>query len=169
MNHVRIYLVAAMGANRVIGNGPDIPWKIPGEQKIFRALTEGKVVVMGRKTFESIGKPLPNRHTIVISRQTNYLAAGCTVATTLAQAIAIAAETGHELYVAGGAEIYALAMPHAHGIFLTEVHQSFDGDAFFPKLDETDFELVSSETIQAAILYTYSVYVRRNGWHVRLR
>ncbi|WP_432612946.1 dihydrofolate reductase [Escherichia coli] len=68
---VRIYLVAAMGANRVIGNGPNIPWKIPGEQKIFRRLTEGKVVVMGRKTFESIGKPLPNRHTLVISRQAN--------------------------------------------------------------------------------------------------
>ncbi len=160
---VRIYLVAAMGANRVIGNGPDIPWKIPGEQKIFRRLTEGKVVVMGRKTFESIGKPLPNRHTVVISRQTNYLASGCTVATTLAQAIAIAAEGGNDLYVAGGAEIYALAMPHAHGVFLSEVHQTFDGDAFFPKLDEKDFELVSSETIQATIPYTYSVYVRRNG------
>lgn len=64
-----------MGANRVIGNGPNIPWKIPGEQKIFRRLTEGKVVVMGRKTFESIGKPLPNRHTLVISRQANTVSA----------------------------------------------------------------------------------------------
>lgn len=80
---VRIYLVAAMGANRVIGNGPNIPWKIPGEQKIFRRLTEGKVVVMGRKTFESIGKPLPNRHTLVISRQANYRATGCVVVSTL--------------------------------------------------------------------------------------
>lgn len=81
---VRIYLVAAMGANRVIGNGPNIPWKIPGEQKIFRRLTEGKVVVMGRKTFESIGKPLPNRHTLVISRQANYRATGCVVVSRLA-------------------------------------------------------------------------------------
>ena len=160
---VRIYLVAAMGANRVIGNGPDIPWKIPGEQKIFRRLTEGKVVAMGRKTFESIGKPLPNRHTVVISRQEHYHAAGCTVATSLSMAIAIAAEHGNELYVAGGAEIYALAMQHAHGVFLSEVHQTFDGDAFFPTLDDTDFKLVSSERIQAAIPYTYSIYVRRNG------
>jgi len=159
---VRVYLVAAMGANRVIGNGPNIPWKIPGEQKIFRRLTEGKVVAMGRKTFESIGKPLPNRHTVVISRQANYRTAGCTVATSLAQAVAIAAEHGNELYVAGGAEIFALAMPLTYGIYLSEVHQIFDGDAFFPKLDETDFELVSSERIQAAIPYTYSVYVRRN-------
>nr|AMP56822.1 DHFR_1 [uncultured bacterium]AMP56976.1 DHFR_1 [uncultured bacterium] len=160
---VRIYLVAAMGANRVIGNGPDIPWKIPGEQKIFRRLTEGKVVVMGRRTFESIGKPLPNRHTIVISRQTSYRAAGCTVVSNLSQAIAFAAERGNELYVAGGAEIYALAMPHAHCVFLSEVHQTFDGDAFFPRLDQTEFEVVSSEAVQASIPYTHSVYVRRNG------
>ena len=146
---VRIYLVAAMGANRVIGNGPNIPWKIPGEQKIFRRLTEGKVVVMGRKTFESIGKPLPNRHTLVISRQTNYRATGCVVVSTLSHAIALASELGNELYVAGGAEIYTLALPHAHGVFLSEVHQTFEGDAFFPMLNETEFELVSTETISS--------------------
>ncbi|MBN8765320.1 MAG: dihydrofolate reductase [Thiobacillus sp.] len=160
---VRIYLVAAMGANRVVGNGPDIPWKIPGEQKIFRRLTEGKVVAMGRKTFESIGKPLPNRHTVVISRQANYCARGCSVASNLSQAISFAAERGSDLYVAGGAEIYALAMPHAHGVFLSEIHQAFDGDAFFPRLDETEFEVISSETIQASIPYTHYVYMRRNG------
>lgn len=152
---VRIYLVAAMGANRVIGNGPNIPWKIPGEQKIFRRLTEGKVVVMGRKTFESIGKPLPNRHTLVISRQANYRATGCVVVSTLSHAIALASELGNELYVAGGAEIYTLALPHAHGVFLSEVHQTFEGDAFFPMLNETEFELVSTETIQAVIPYTH--------------
>lgn len=158
---VRISLVAAMGANRVIGNGPDIPWKISGEQKIFRRLTEGKVLAMGRKTFESIGKPLPNRHTVVISRQESYQAAGCTVATSLEQAIAVAAERGNELYIAGGAEIYAIAMPFAHGIYLTEVHQAFNGDAFFPPLDEAVYRLVSSEKVQASIAYTHSVYVRR--------
>jgi dihydrofolate reductase (trimethoprim resistance protein) len=160
---VRIYLVAAMGANRVIGNGPDIPWKIPGEQKIFRRLTEGKVVVMGRKTFESIGKPLPNRHTLVISRQASYRAAGCAVVSTLSQAIAMAAEHGNELYVAGGPEVNALALPHAHGVFLTEVQQTFEGDAFFPMLNEAEFELVSTETVQATIPYKHSIYARRNG------
>lgn len=160
---VRIYLVAAMAANRVIGNGPDIPWKIPGEQKIFRGLTEGKVVVMGRKTFESIGMPLPNRHTVVISRQPNYRVAGCTVVSSISDAIAFAAGRGDELYVAGGAEIYALAIPYAHRVFLSELHQNFDGDAFFPRLRETEFEVVSSETIQASIPYTHSVYERRNG------
>lgn len=152
-----------MGANRVIGNGPDIPWKIPGEQKIFRRLTEGKVVVMGRRTFESIGTPLPNRHTVVISRQPNYRAAGCTVVSSFSDAISVAAERGDELYVAGGAEIYAMAIPYAHRVFLSEVHRRFDGDAFFPILKETEFEIVSSETIQASIPYTRSVYERRNG------
>lgn len=160
---VRIYLVAAMGANRVIGNGPDIPWNIPGEQKIFRRLTEGKVVVMGRKTFESIGKPLPNRRTVVLSRQASYSAAGCAVVSTLSQAIAIAAEHGKELYVAGGAEVYALALPRADGVFLSEVHQTFEGDAFFPVLDAAEFDVVSAETVQATITYTHSVYARRNG------
>ncbi len=110
---------------------------------------------MGRKTFESIGKPLPNRHTLVISRQANYRATGCVVVSTLSHAIALASELGNELYVAGGAEIYTLALPHAHGVFLSEVHQTFEGDAFFPMLNETEFELVSTETIQAVIPYTH--------------
>jgi dihydrofolate reductase (trimethoprim resistance protein) len=146
----------------VIGNGPDIPWKIPGEQKIFRALTESHIVAMGRKTFESIGKPLPNRHTVVISRQERYQATGCTVANSLEQAITVATGLGKDLYVAGGAEIYALAMPLAHGVYLSEVHQTFDGDAFFPELDETKFELVSSGRVNASIPYTHSVYLRRD-------
>jgi dihydrofolate reductase (trimethoprim resistance protein) len=160
---VRIYLVAAMGTNHVIGNGPDIPWKIPGEQKLFRALTEGKVVAMGRKTFEAIGKSLPNRHNVVISRNRDYQAVGCTVVPDLSQAIAFAADHGNELYIAGGAEIYALALPHAHQVFLSEVHQSFDGDAFFPMLDEAEFEVISSETVHASIPYTYSIFARRNA------
>lgn len=160
---VRIYLVAAMAKNRVIGNGPDIPWKIPGEQRIFRRLTEGKVVAMGRKTFESIGKPLPNRHTIVITRQTEFRAIGCSVANSLEEAITLASECGNELYIAGGAEIYAQAMPLAHCIYLSEVNRSFEGDALFPVIDETAFALVSSEEIEASVPYKHSVYERRNG------
>nr|WP_281516163.1 dihydrofolate reductase [Escherichia coli] len=95
--------------------------------------------------------------------QANYRATGCVVVSTLSHAIALASELGNELYVAGGAEIYTLALPHAHGVFLSEVHQTFEGDAFFPMLNETEFELVSTETIQAVIPYTHSVYARRNG------
>ncbi|MGK6764624.1 dihydrofolate reductase [Pseudomonas aeruginosa] len=133
-------------------------------KKIFRRLyTEEKSLSWGRKTFESIGKPLPNRHTLVISRQANYRATGCVVVSTLSHAIALASELGNELYVAGGAEIYTLALPHAHGVFLSEVHQTFEGDAFFPMLNETEFELVSTETIQAVIPYTLPFMRVRNG------
>ena len=84
---MRISLVAAMAKNRVIGNGPDIPWRIPGEQKIFRRLTEGGIVAMGRKTFESIGRTLPNRETVVITRQPAYIASGCTIVTSFEAAV----------------------------------------------------------------------------------
>ena len=97
----------------------------------------------------------------MITRQENYQAVGCTIANNLEQAIAIAAELGNELCIAGGAEIYTLALPFAQSIYLTEVHQAFDGDAFFPLLDEAIYRLVSSENIQASIAYTHSVYLRR--------
>ena len=156
-------LIVAADKNWGIGKDNKLLVSIPSDMKFFRQETMGKVVVMGRKTFESIGKPLPNRHTLVISRQANYRATGCVVVSTLSHAIALASELGNELYVAGGAEIYTLALPHAHGVFLSEVHQTFEGDAFFPMLNETEFELVSTETIQAVIPYTHSVYARRNG------
>lgn len=156
----RVYLVAAMASNRVIGNGPDIPWRIPGEQKIFKQLTEGKVVAMGRKTFESIGKPLPKRHIVVISRDPGYQAPGCSVVASLEQAMQIAIEQGSDLYVAGGAQIYALALPYADGVHLSEIQQAFAGDAFFPALDPQQFQRISCESIEASIPYTYSVFQR---------
>ncbi|EMB2825362.1 trimethoprim-resistant dihydrofolate reductase DfrA39 [Pseudomonas aeruginosa] len=165
MNTPMIYisLIAAMGANRVIGNGPNIPWKIPGEQIIFRKITEGKVLVMGRKTFESIGKPLPNRKTLVISRNQHYKCQDCTVVKNLDEAIAIAKEFGNELFVAGGAEIYSLAMPVAHRIYLTEISKNFEGDVFFPEFNSADFRKISSEEVPASIPYTHSVYERKCG------
>jgi dihydrofolate reductase (trimethoprim resistance protein) len=158
---VRISLVAAMASNRVIGDGPNIPWRIPGEQKIFRRLTEGGVVAMGRKTFESIGRALPNRQTVVISRQHGYSAPGCTVVGTFEEAIEFARHRGGELFVAGGAEIYARAMAHADRIYLTEIHREFAGDALFPKIDAS-FALVEAEHVPAEIPYTVKVY-QRNG------
>jgi len=157
---LQLSLVAAMGSNRVIGNGPDIPWKIPGEQKIFRRLTEGKTIVMGRKTFDSIGKPLPNRTTIIVTRNPGYVIAGCLVAHSLDEAIAMASKLGPELLIAGGAEIYAQALPRADRLYLTEIHQAFDGDAFFPAFSAAEFNQVSTEEIEASIPYAFSVYER---------
>lgn len=158
---VHISLVAAMGANRVIGSGLNIPWRIPGEQRIFRRLTETKILAMGRKTFESIGKPLPNRTTIVISRQQGYQAFGCPVVNSLGEAIAVAKDHGNELFIAGGAEIYALSMPLAQRIYLTEIEQNLAGDAFFPEFNVSEFNRIHFEEVSASIPYTHSVYERK--------
>ncbi|WP_405022745.1 dihydrofolate reductase, partial [Klebsiella pneumoniae] len=119
----------------------------------FCSLIEGRVVVLWLTFFGFLVSLVRARRSLVISRQANYRATGCVVVSTLSHAIALASELGNELYVAGGAEIYTLALPHAHGVFLSEVHQTFEGDAFFPMLNETEFELVSTETIQAVIPY----------------
>lgn len=158
-NGARISLVAAMAENRVIGNGPRIPWRIPGEQKIFRRLTEGHVIAMGRKTFESIGRALPNRETVVITRQHGYVAPGCTVVATFDEAVEFAGRRGRELFVAGGAEIYALAIARADRIHLTEIHRAFEGDARFPEIGGT-FSLVQAEEVPAEIPYAFKVYER---------
>src|SRR5262245_21820516 len=158
---MRISLVAAMAQNRVIGDGPNIPWRIPGEQKIFRRLTEGGIIAMGRKTFESIGRALPNRQTVVITRQRGYDAPGCIVVGTFDEAVQFARERGAELFVAGGAEIYSHAIARADRIYLTEIHREFSGDALFPEIDAS-FTLVETEEVSAEIPYTFKVY-QRNG------
>ena len=127
-NHsITISLVAAMASNRVIGDGPNIPWRISGEQRIFRRLTEGNVVVKGRRTHESIGKVLPNRTPIVITRRIDYASDGCLVAPDLETAVDLAAAVGTELFIGGGAEIYSCALPIADRIYLTEIHREFRG------------------------------------------
>ena len=144
----------------MIGNGPDIPWKVPGEQQIFRRLTEGKVIVMGRKTYESIGRPLPNRTTIVISRKEGYVAQGCLTTSSFQAAMELGMTLGGELVVAGGAEVFRLALAHADRIHLTTLQQAFAGDASFPELPE-DFVMTSTEDVDALIPYTYAIYERR--------
>lgn len=157
---IDIILVAAMGANRVIGNGPQIPWRIPGEQRRFRELTEGKVIAVGRKTHEAIGRALPNRTTIVISRQTGYQAVSCIVVPSLAVAIEIASRLGDTLYVAGGAEIYALAVSFASQLVLTEIQRDFTGDVYFPVIDPAQFACVQREDVTASIPYCVARYQR---------
>ena len=99
-------LIVAMASNRVIGNKGDIPWKIPGEQKMFKEITLGHTVIMGRKTYESLGSPLPERTNIVITRQTNYQAPGCTIGHDLASAIAACARDEEEAFICGGGQLY---------------------------------------------------------------
>jgi dihydrofolate reductase len=133
----RVILVAAVARNGVIGAGPDIPWSIPGEQAEFKALTLGHTLVMGRTTYESIGRPLPGRTTIVLTRDRSWTPGhdAVLVAHSLLEALGLAATREGEVVVAGGAQVYAEAMPLATEQIITEVPLEPEGDAFYPPID----------------------------------
>jgi len=132
----RICLIAAVAANGVIGSGGALPWRLPEDLKYFKRLTQGHTVIMGRKTWESIGRALPGRRNLVVTRQTGYVAPEASVAPSLEAALeACAGEAA--VYVIGGAELYRAALPLADQLLLTEIHRDFAGDTRFPKFDRT--------------------------------
>ena len=133
----RVVLVAAVASNGVIGDGPDIPWKLPGEQALFKEVTLGHTLVMGRTTYESIGRPLPGRTTIVLTRSPSWSAAGVLVAHSFEEALDLADTLGPaaQVMVAGGGEVYAAALPHADEQVLSLVDLAPEGDAFYPAYD----------------------------------
>ncbi|WP_205473551.1 dihydrofolate reductase [Nocardioides sp. SYSU D00038] len=135
----RIILVAAVARNRVIGNGADIPWRIPGEQAEFKALTTGHVLVMGRTTYESIGRPLPGRTTIVLTRDRSWSADGVLVAHSFLSACAKAASHEGEIVVAGGAQVYAEALPLAQEQILSMVPLEPEGDVLYPEFSDREW------------------------------
>ena len=140
-------LVVAMGRNRAIGYRNRMPWHLPSDLSRFKRLTLGKAVIMGRRTFQSIGRPLPQRLNIVLTRDPDFQVEGVLRADGLdtAQALIRAAGLTDEAMVIGGAQVYALALPHATRIELTEVEASPEGDAFFPALDAREWREVSRE------------------------
>jgi len=154
-----ISIIAAMTDDRVIGRGGAIPWEIPADRRRFRELTMGHTVIMGRKTFESIGSPLPGRINIVLSRDEAFRADGCSVARSLEVALLACAGAG-EVFICGGEELYRQALPLAEMIFLTVVHQDCDGDAFFPPIPAEFAETERSECAVAPC--TFINYRRRN-------
>jgi dihydrofolate reductase len=130
----RISLVVARARNGVIGRDGALPWKIPGELAHFKRVTLGHPIVMGRKTWESLGRPLPGRRNIVVTRNADYTAPGAEVVTSLPAALALC-QGAAEVFVIGGAELYAQALPLATRAIVTEIDADFDGDAHFPALD----------------------------------
>lgn len=145
MSPMNIALVVAAAENNVIGKNNQLLWRLPNDTKFFKNTTWGMPVIMGRKTFDSLGKPLAGRTNVVITRQKNWTAPGAQVVSTLQEAIAAAADTdAKEAYVIGGGEIYALALPLAQRIYLTRVHTTLDGDAYFPEFDQQQWELLSN-------------------------
>lgn len=146
---MRISLIAAVANNNVIGNEGALPWHLPEDLKRFKRLTLGKPVVMGRLTHESIGRPLPGRQNIVLTRQPHYVAGGCEVVRSVEAALD-AAEGADEVMIIGGGEIYALFLPLAGRIYLTRVDTSVAGDAYFPELEAVHWREVEAERAAAA-------------------
>jgi dihydrofolate reductase len=142
-------IIAALDDRRGISRDSRIPWKLPTDLKRFRALTMGHSLIMGRKTFESIGKPLPGRVNIIVSRRTNYHPDGVTVVKSIQEALSVAERYGeHEVFCIGGGDLYAQFLPIADRLYLTHVYADCASDLFFPELDES-WKIVSSEEYTA--------------------
>jgi dihydrofolate reductase len=139
-----ISLIVATSANGVIGRGGELPWHLSDDLKRFKQLTLGKSIVMGRKTFESIGRALSGRQNIVLTRQSEFVADDCDIVSSVDAAIATAGDAG-EVMVIGGSEIYELFLPLAERIYMTRVHMDIDGDARFPELDDEQWQETERE------------------------
>lgn len=150
-----LHLIAARAKNNVIGAGLDIPWQAKGEQKLFRDITLGGTLIMGRKTFDSIGRPLPGRETIIVTRSSDFSQPGCHVVASLDDAIEVASNFDQKTFIAGGGEIYAQALPRVTEIHLTTIDVEPEGDIFFPEFNREDFELVEERHFETNLQYTY--------------
>ena len=163
---MKLSVLAALSENRVIGHRGRLPWRLPDEMRHVKQLSMGHCLLMGRKTFESIGRPLPGRTTIVVTRNPDFARQDVLVARDLDAALTTAEERGDdEAFVFGGETIYRLALPRADRLYLTRIHAELEGDAFFPDFDEREWELVSETEHPAdehhAYAFTFQWYERR--------
>ena len=163
---MKITLVAAVSENGVIGRGNALPWHLPADLQRFKRLTTGHAVVMGRKTWESIRRPLPNRRNIVISSSPGFQPAGATVVPTFGAAVEAARDLS-QLFAIGGSRVFEAALPLTDRLELTRVHAQVPGDAFFPRLDLSEWKLVAEERHDAdeqhAYPFSFLTYDRRRG------
>lgn len=159
-----VTLIAAVAKNGVIGAGNSLPWRLPQDLKRFKSLTLGHPIIMGRKTWDSLGRPLPGRTNIVVSRSPNWHAAGARPARSLAEALAAAAESAtEEIFIIGGADIYRQALPLAQRLQLTEIDRDFSGDVHFPTVDPVQWRESAREVHRAESEFDYAfvTYDRR--------
>lgn len=154
-----IALIVAYSKNRVIGNKGCIPWKIKGEQQRFKELTTGNIVIMGRRSYEEIGYPLPNRDIIVISNTRSFEAENCTTAASLAQALEIAGS--RDVYISGGAGLYEEAISIVDKMYITEIDDVIEGDTCFPDFNEEEFTKEINKRVEGELPYTYVTYTRK--------
>ncbi|QKQ24518.1 dihydrofolate reductase [Candidatus Ruthia endofausta] len=163
---MKLSIIVAMDDNQLIGKNNALPWHLPADLAYFKKATTGKVVLVGRKTYDSIGKPLPNRRNIIVSRNTKFKADGCEVVGSINAALSLA--NGDELMVMGGASFYEQMIDRIDRLYITEVKDKFEGDAYFPEFDRTQFVEFSRESHQAdeknPHIYDFVVLQRKMHW-----
>lgn len=163
---MRRSIIVAMGRNGVIGKDNRLPWHLPADLRFFKRTTMGHPMIMGRRTYDSVGMPLPGRTNIVVTRSAEFAPAGVVVARTPDEALQLAeARDAEEIFIAGGSEIFRLMLPMADRMYVTRIEADFDGDTFFPDVDWRQWELVSSEEHQPdeknRWAYSFLVYDRK--------
>ncbi|WP_348799730.1 dihydrofolate reductase [Flavobacterium adhaerens] len=158
-----LIIIAAIAENNALGKDNDLVWYLPNDFKRFKSVTTGHHIIMGRKTFESFPKPLPNRTHIIITRQKDYQPKDCIVVDSMEKAIA-ACPKNERSFIIGGGEIYRLGLPYADQLDITKVHHSFEADAFFPEIDPKQWKEVQSEFNPTddnhKFAYTYKTYIK---------
>ncbi|RLA24747.1 MAG: dihydrofolate reductase [Gammaproteobacteria bacterium] len=154
---MKLSLIVAMATNRTIGINKKMPWHLSADLKQFKKITMGHPIIMGRKTFESIGRPLPGRQNIIISRDINYQQEGCLVFNDLDSAVQHCSEQD-EVFVIGGATLYEVTLERADRLYITQINQAFEGDTWFPEIDAEDWREVAREDINndASVDFKYS-------------
>ncbi len=153
-----IYVIAAVSKNGIIGKNGKIPWNIPADLAYFKKLTMGCTVVMGRKTYESIGHPLPRRLNIVISSSKVYAAKNCITVKEFGEALDLSHNT--DVFICGGYSVYKEALPYADKLYITEVDESFEGDTFFPEFDQSQYQRTVIREMKDQYNYRFVVYDR---------
>jgi dihydrofolate reductase len=164
---MKISLISAVAQNGVIGNNNDLPWHLPDDFAFFKRKTSHHPIIMGRKSLDSLGKPLPNRTNIVVTRNTAFQTAGVLVTHTIEDAIERARQVNpEEIFVIGGAEIYAMALPLATTLYLTEIDKAYSGDTYFPAFNRSEWQEMNRKTHPAderhEVSFSFVEYERKN-------
>jgi dihydrofolate reductase len=149
MNKPKLSLIWAMDQNRLIGNKNSLPWHLPADLAFFKRTTMGKPIVMGRKTFDSIGRPLPGRQNIVITRDSTFSAEGCDIANGIEEAMSLVSAEEREVMLIGGASLYLQTLEQADTLHLTQIHHAFSGDTWFPEINMTEWSEAYREDFDA--------------------
>jgi dihydrofolate reductase len=162
---VKISAIVAMDENRLIGANNRLPWHLPADLRHFKALTTSHPIIMGRKTYESIGKPLPNRTNIILTHRADFEAAGCQVIAALSQTWLKGEFPNQEVFIIGGAQVFEQTLPLIECIYLTVIHHRFQGDTFFPALNENEWQTLEESTHEKdqenPYAYTFKTLARR--------